>query len=771
MLTVRDPARLCTGDVLIHPTRGAAVVDEADASGAWVELTERLDRSHGRLSASELADGWRQAAPGGLFEQSVLRTDEAAAKVGDNPGETLHMLVDELGVPVDRELAATWLVSRGLLAPGRSMAWWAEALEAASGHPELVIDGQERVRFRPDASRPSPDDPRQVRQRIATAGARLRFELIEGMGMGPRQSLLELALAEGDLGLAGLLVRWPGSISPRMHARIDRLLSSGHRGLAQRVAQAEPALAAPALLSDARTHGPDGLAGEVVAALPPRRRAHLLMELLSASLEDTDALDLAEGLIEEHGGLQSLQDRVAPHGDVDPDAIRPPPDGRWASALQWLAGRSADTTMEMPSLHPTPLLRETGRIAARDAFAVALSAARALARRHAEGRAGGLRSARLLRVEWKVELGPAEPSTPADDVRDAMRTVLDLLVGRLPAPATVDDETLLAHLASLVPDLSPDFVAVATRALAGPTELRPADGLSLWMALEVAQARSRVRELAPPRLGLDLEVGFDTHIGAMKARLGQTNQDALFFHHQGPLTLLVLGDGISISSAGSGNLASALLVQAVASLWEERADGLASADDDRIYAFLEEALARANTAVCEAAWKLAGGDLRRHVPMGTTAILALLRNGVAYMSALGDSRAYLVTSSGCAQLTGDGNLCGDWLRTLQAGQPMELEHDGGALTSYVGHFDEHDRPSAILPQQRAVTLLPGEHLLLCTDGLTDYAAAGAGELAALVEDTLAGAPSASQACRELVARANAGGGGDNVSMLLVRVPG
>jgi protein phosphatase len=417
------------------------------------------------------------------------------------------------------------------------------------------------------------------------------------------------------------------------------------------------------------------------------------------------------------------------------------------------------------------LLRETGRIAARDAFAVALSVARALARRHAEGRTGGLRSARLHRAEWKVELGPSEPSTPADDVRDAMRTVLDLLVGRLAAAVSVDDETLLAHLATLVPDLSPDLVAVATRSLAATTELRPSDGLALWLALEAAQARARVREAAPLRPGLELEIGFDTHIGAMKARLGQTNQDALFFHQHGPLTLLVLGDGISISSAGSGNLASALLVQAVAGLWEERAEGLASADDDRIFAFLEEALARANTAVCEAAWKLAGGDLRRHVPMGTTAILTLLRNGVAYMSALGDSRAYLVSAGGSALLTGDGNLYGDWLRTLQAGQPMDLEHEGSALTAYVGHFDEHDRAFAILPQQRAVALLPGEHLLLCTDGLTDYAAQGGGELAALVEDTLAAAPGASQACRELVAHANAGGGGDNISMLLVRVAG
>lgn len=771
MLPVRDPANLCTGDVLIHPTRGGAIVDEAGDGWVWVELTERLDRSQARLSAADLSDGWRQAVPGGLFEQSVLRPDEAASRVGDRPGDALRMLADELATAVDRELAATWLVSRGLLAPGRTVTWWTEAFEAIVAEPDCSVDASDRVIPSVGVQQVQGQDPAAIRAALAGLGARRRFELLDRLSPGSRQALLEQSLSEGDTDLAAVLVRWPGTISNRMHARLDRLLSSGHRTLAMRVAQVEPRLVAPALLGDARINGGEGVAGSVLAAMPSRRRAVLLMELLSQAMGDSEAVDAAEGLIDEHGGLQSLQERVEPQGSDVTDAVEAPDDGSWVDALHWLRSRSADTTMEMPSLHPTPLLRESGRLAARDAFSASISLARALARRHAEGRAGGIRGARLHRAEWRVDLGPAEPATPVDDVHDAMRLVLDLLVGRLPPGVSISDDAMLAHLASLAPDVPIDWISIANRAMSARSDLRPGDGLALWLELEHAQATARLREAAPPRTNLDLELGHDTHIGAVKARLGQTNQDALFFHHHGPLTLLLVGDGISISSAGSGNLASALLVQAVASLWEEKADALVNAEDERIFAFLREALAEANTAVCETAWKLADGDLRRHIPMGTTAVMALVRGGVTYLSSVGDSRIYLVGRGGCAQLTSDGNLRGDWLRALQAGQHIGLDHDGAALTSYVGHFDEEDRPAALPPQQRAVTLLPGEHLVLCSDGLTDFATTNPGDMAAMLEDHLSSAKSVGHACRDLVAQANAGGGGDNITVLAARIPG
>jgi len=771
MIPLRDTQNLRPGDVLIHPTRGGAIVDQPVPQGAWVELTERLDRSHTRLGLAELTDGWRLAVPCGLFEQSVLRPDEAATRVGDRPGEALIMLADELGKPVDRELAATWLVSRGMLAPGRAVVWWSEALSAAAAQPRCYVDAAGRVSVQAPPADPANEAPVTLRAWLRSVGHRMRFERINRLPPALRQGLLRHVLDQGDADLAAVLVRWPDTLVDDMHADLDRLLATGHRGLAVRLAQLAPTLAAPVLLGDACSHGNDGLCGDVLASLPSIRRATMMMELLVAALADREAIEAAEGVIEEQGGLMTLQEQVDPQLGMGEIHLAMPQDGRWNDALQWLRGRSADSTMEMPSLHPTPLLRETGRMLPRDLFSMSISLARALARRHAEGRSGGVRGARLHRAEWRVDLGPAEPSTPADDVRDAMRMIIDLLIGRLPAALGITDEALLAHLAGLAPDAPVDWVAVASRCLAARAELRPADGLGLWLELERAQATANLRDQAPVRPNCTLEIGHDTHIGAVKARMGQTNQDALFYHHHGPVTLLLVADGISVSTAGSGNLASALLVQAVATLWEERADSLAAASEAALLGFMTEALAEGNRAVCEAVLRLAEGDISRHIPMGTTVVMVILRAGRAWIASLGDSRVYLVGAAGTAQLTGDGNVRGDWLAAVQSGERMELEHDGAALTSYVGHFDLDDRPQALSPQTRALTLLPGEHLLLCSDGFTDFAAPGSADLSLLIQSSLRSPATVSAACRELVGAANAGGGGDNITVIAARMPG
>ena len=118
-------------------------------------------------------------------------------------------------------------------------------------------------------------------------------------------------------------------------------------------------------------------------------------------------------------------------------------------------------------------------------------------------------------------------------------------------------------------------------------------------------------------------------------------------------------------------------------------------------------------------------------------------------------------------LTADQNLRGEWLRSWQNNQPFDLLNEGYALVGYAGHFDEEGQPSPVPALHRKLTMLPGESLVLCSDGLTDYASSNHAEMARLIEAAVID-PDLGVACRSLVEKANAGGGGDNVTVLIAR---
>ena len=144
---------------------------------------------------------------------------------------------------------------------------------------------------------------------------------------------------------------------------------------------------------------------------------------------------------------------------------------------------------------------------------------------------------------------------------------------------------------------------------------------------------------------------------------------------------------------------------------------------------------------------------------GTTLTCALLIGEQVVMSHVGDSRAYLITSDGFEQLTRDHSLV---QRLQELGQLSAAEAavhpQRNVLYRAVGQGDglEIDVESHRLP--------PGGTLLLCSDGLwglvpNDH-----------IQTLFRQAANPQAACEALVAAANAAGGPDNITAVMVQLP-
>jgi len=754
MNVIRDISWLQPGDVLYHAYLGFAVVEDLEEAGSGIAVAwEDPDAdAPGRVPAATVIEEFRLCVPGGYLARSALDPAALANLVALEPLRALVMLLDDLGDPVDADAVRRWTVGRGLLPEEDFDRWWSAARREVGESPVMSLAGGRLALVR-GVSTPAPTNAAAFME----SGARRRYEMLGRLTTDDRARAMDAAIRAADIDAVLLLLRgWtplPATVTSRLLALV--------RGGESRVAAALLARELPEMMEDfsqliAEDDGQQ-LLRESLDRLSRSRRSRVIDALRSRVARARHA-EVGRRFLDSLPLPPTFPGALPRRADLpfqNADAPSPFDMGDTTAAIQF----ETSSTL-LTQLAPLPVYR---------VLPLSLSVARALAARHAAGEAGGLTGARL-RSGGAVELGAPEDSSPRADVRDAIRFIADLAIGRHPPGPRVDDEQLLGHLALLVPGLPLDWVAVATRALAQDEVLRPADGLDLWTQLERASALDRVRSSAPNRPSARMDVAHDTHIGLLKSRLGQVNQDAVFWYTEGPSGLLVVADGISISTAGSGDLASSILVRVMVALWEQNQERLLRATADDVRAYQEHAFATANQAICSASIRMAGGELGSHIPMGTTALVGLVQGANVHIATLGDSRVFVATSGGSALVTGDQNLRGEWLLGWQRGRPTELVGDGHALTGYSGHFNEHMQPEPVPPIQRTLTLLPGETLVMCSDGFTDYAADTNAEIALLVDEAVR-EEDLGEACRKLVAASNRRGGGDNVTVLMARLQG
>jgi PPM family protein phosphatase len=216
-------------------------------------------------------------------------------------------------------------------------------------------------------------------------------------------------------------------------------------------------------------------------------------------------------------------------------------------------------------------------------------------------------------------------------------------------------------------------------------------------------------------------------------------------------TVFAVADGLG--GHQGGEVASAMAVERLGAL-----DGRSFAEPTQAAAALADAIADANRAILER-----GVADQGLWGMGTTVTAAAVAGDpVLQLAHVGDSRAYLLRGDGPPrQLTTDHTVVGELVRRGRLTPQQAASHpERSILTRAVG-LD----PNVQVEQPAPLGLQPGDQVLLCSDGLTETVA---DEQLAQV---LAGQADGDDACQALIAAANAAGGPDNITVVLLRVAG
>ncbi len=146
--------------------------------------------------------------------------------------------------------------------------------------------------------------------------------------------------------------------------------------------------------------------------------------------------------------------------------------------------------------------------------------------------------------------------------------------------------------------------------------------------------------------------------------------------------------------------------------------------------------------------------------MGATLALVLFLDGRAYVANLGDSRVYRFRANRLVQLSRDHSVIRELVEQGRIEPGEAANHRAvGMVTQHLGMPDQTD------PHVRSYALKPGDQFLLCTDGLTDQVPDS--DIRAVLQSS----DDCRTACESLAEAANAHGGLDNVTVVLVHWTG
>jgi serine/threonine protein phosphatase PrpC len=257
------------------------------------------------------------------------------------------------------------------------------------------------------------------------------------------------------------------------------------------------------------------------------------------------------------------------------------------------------------------------------------------------------------------------------------------------------------------------------------------------------QKRSHV--MTPVRY--DVEVHMLTDIGCHR----DVNEDCIQYVKPGDIELVATKGMLGIVADGmgghaAGEVASELAVDAVSRLYYQ--------DEGEPTIALKKSLEEANRIIYETALK------DEHLQgMGTTCTALVLKNGMAYVAHVGDSRLYLLRNGSLFLMTEDHTIV---MQMVKAGLLTAEESRSHPAKNVIVRALGTRPTIEVAMGKDPIQIREGDLFILCSDGLYD-----------MVEETemkeiLLSLP-IPVGCERLIALARERGGYDNITVGLLRV--
>lgn len=268
-----------------------------------------------------------------------------------------------------------------------------------------------------------------------------------------------------------------------------------------------------------------------------------------------------------------------------------------------------------------------------------------------------------------------------------------------------------------------------------------------WLNRDARRLASSGREQLSIAFPFTLQVAQRTDTGLTRARnedhlITRVPEDDALAQRRG--ALFVVADGMG----ARGDVASELVTRQVTDTYFQNRD-------DDLPTALRNAVEQASKAIYQfnAMERGRGTD---GPEMGATCVAAVLHERLLYVANVGDSRAYVLHADQLRQVTRDHSLVA---QLVERGELTPAEARVHPQRNLIYRSLGQPNPEVDLFIE---PIAEGDTLILCTDGLCGVV--GDEELRAVIEQY-----SPEESVQHLIARANARGGPDNITAIVVRV--